>query len=1010
MTENEKSNNSEEREKEVITLKNTINKLENDLKTSQMKLKESKRNFDSLFELTNDAIFLIDLDGNYLSANQRAADLLGFDLSKITEISAYDSIVPEEHPNAYNKLLEVKGGGVLPIYERTFRKRNGVVFTAEVNLSIVRDDEGNDLYIQSIVRDISERKNFEFALKRDRTVFRDLALKVLETKDMIEFSKFALQYIIENFDLEFGTIRIFDEKEALLKPIAVYGLTKSMEENIIALSLKDKEYIASYILTSKKPIFEPDTSKARKLQNFRERLALYDIKSLIAWPLIDSENKVVGVIQLSSSKVKDFTAEDKILFESISQLLAIGLEKYLIELELSKVFDEQQQLFEIINLSPAIVFLWRNEKDWPVDFVSDNISEFGYSVEEFLDGSVNYRGLIHEEDVRKEGLSHELYQHKDSQYKFPLEYRIKNKNGDLRWIMEYSTPRTNNDGTITHYYGIIFDITNRKMNEYSLEKERKALNIIAQEAVKTDVINEFCESIITELTTTLEFEVGTIRLLNPEDNSLHLVAQHHRTGLFANMPTILPLENEETITTLVARTKDPIFSTTMLSPRLKKPMITRLLELGIKAHITYPLLDSKQQLLGTIQLVSTKSLNLQESDKIFFESIYKLLANAIERMLAQNELKASEEQFRTTVDTMTDGISIIKNRKIIYVNDRACEIYGYPKEEYLKLNASAFIAPEDKERYQHNKQEIIKNCSTYVEEEYWIIQKNGNRRCVKNRHQIFYDENNKPHTQYILTSDITERKIAEENIKKLNEELELRVERRTAQLKQANKELEAFSYSVSHDLRTPLRSIYGFSQALLEDYHKEIDSTGQDYLNRIKNASNRMGILIDDLIDLSQINRKTIKLKKFNLSKLSHEIIKEFKENYPERNVKVNIQDNLLVNADQTLLRVVMENLIGNAWKFTNKKEEAIIEIGSTFRDKEKIYYVKDDGAGFNIKYADKLFTVFQRLHSIAEFDGTGIGLAIVQKVISKHHGRIWAESEINEGATFYFTLHTETQ
>jgi len=1007
VTEKKELLKEKEQAKEIVTLKKKIAKLERDLQSSQWDYRESKKQFESLFELTNDAIIIMDLDGNYLMANMIASDLFGFKQSEVTSLTAFDFIVPEEQPDSYNRLQEIKQGEILPIYERTLRKKSGEIFTAEMNLSIVRDENGKGLYIQSIIRDISERKHLLSTLLRDRTVFHDLALRVLETKDVKEFCNYALEYLIKSLNFDFGTLRIQGEDKSIYEPLAIYGMKKSLEEQIQSVKSTDTKLIVSLLLKTKKPIFAPDATKSKTLKRYNDRLEKFNIKSLMAWPLSDSQNNIIGLIQLSSNKVKDFTDEDKLLFESISKLLAVALEKYITERELASIFEEQKELFKIINLSPAIVFLWRNESNWPVEFVSENVSILGYTVDDFISGNVNYRELIHPDDLRIEGSDGDLFK-KDYPYTYPVEYRIKNNENEERWILEYSIPRKNEEDKITHYHGLIFDITDRKMNEQSLIRERKALSIIAQEAVKTNEINLFCQSIIAELASTLDFDVGTIRLYDSADKSLHLVAEYNLKGAFGELPKALPLDSEKAMLSIVARNKVPIFSPTLAHPSLNKEILTRMMSLGVKAHITYPLLNSENNLMGVIQLVSNKNIYLRDSDKIFFESMHKLLATAIERMLTQNELIESESQFRTTVDTMSDGITIIHNNEVMYANDRACEIFGYPREEFMKVRTFIMIAPEDRERYLNDLQEMVAACKSFNELEYWIIQKNGNRRYINNRHHVIYNEVGKAIDIFILTSDITEKKIAEENLKKLNEELEQRVIERTVQLALANDDLESFSYSVSHDLRTPLRSIDGFSQALQEDYSDQVDATGKDYLHRIRNATKRMSNLIDDILDLSRLTRKKVNTEDVNLSDLANEIVKEFKTNEPDRSININIEKNLIVKADSTLLRTVMENLIGNAWKFTSKKEGAIIEIGSTFLNNETTYYVKDNGVGFDKTYADKLFTVFQRLHSTSDFTGTGIGLAVVQKVITKHNGKIWAESEVNQGATFYFTLHTE--
>ena len=226
----------------------------------------------------------------------------------------------------------------------------------------------------------------------------------------------------------------------------------------------------------------------------------------------------------------------------------------------------------------------------------------------------------------------------------------------------------------------------------------------------------------------------------------------------------------------------------------------------------------------------------------------------------------------------------------------------------------------------------------------------------------------------------------------------------TQQLQDSNKELEAFSYSVSHDLRSPLRSIDGFSLALIEDYDDQLDDTAQDYLQRVRKAAQRMGELIDDLLQLSRVTRAEFSITTVDLNSIAQSVIDELQTHEPERKVEFILEDQMLVQGDVRLLRMVMANLIGNAWKFTAKEENAQITLKS-LADKPDIYYIKDNGVGFDMRHADKLFGVFQRLHQVTEFPGTGIGLATVQRIIYRHGGQIWAESEQGKGATFFFTL-----
>ncbi len=221
----------------------------------------------------------------------------------------------------------------------------------------------------------------------------------------------------------------------------------------------------------------------------------------------------------------------------------------------------------------------------------------------------------------------------------------------------------------------------------------------------------------------------------------------------------------------------------------------------------------------------------------------------------------------------------------------------------------------------------------------------------------------------------------------------------------ANRELEAFSYSVSHDLRAPLRSINGFSQVLLEDCARELSEEGKDSLNRIVSAAERMGGLIDDLLKLSRVTRVEMRRAPVDLSRLAHKLVEDFRNAQPERKVEVVIADSLIALGDETLLGVVMGNLVDNAWKFTGRRDDGRIEFGATTYHGRTAYFVKDNGTGFDMTYAAKLFQPFQRLHSMRDFPGTGIGLATVKRIIERHGGRVWIEAEPDKGTTVYFAL-----
>jgi PAS domain S-box-containing protein len=340
---------------------------------------------------------------------------------------------------------------------------------------------------------------------------------------------------------------------------------------------------------------------------------------------------------------------------------------------------------------------------------------------------------------------------------------------------------------------------------------------------------------------------------------------------------------------------------------------------------------------------------------------------------------------------------------------------AYSGEELSKMNPLDFFRDDDKKSVEDNIREVFTKGESSVEA--YLKSKDGREFPYFFTGLLFLSGGKK----YIvgMGMDITDIKHAEEEIRKLNEELEKRVIERTEQLEAANnelqhravelealnKELEAFSYSVSHDLRAPLRGIDGFSQALLEDYGAKLDEEAKSYLHRVRKSSQRMGQLIDDLLNLSRVTRSAMQHETVDLSELAFAISREIQMTQPERKVEVIIAQGLSVRGDARLLTILLENLFGNAFKFTGKNPHAKIEFGIVKYEDNPVFFVRDNGAGFDMTYADKLFGAFQRLHSQTAFPGTGIGLAIAKRIIHRHGGRIWAEAEINKGAAFYFTL-----
>lgn len=388
----------------------------------------------------------------------------------------------------------------------------------------------------------------------------------------------------------------------------------------------------------------------------------------------------------------------------------------------------------------------------------------------------------------------------------------------------------------------------------------------------------------------------------------------------------------------------------------------------------------------------------------------KVTRDLTERMKANQAMKESEEKFRLMVEGVQDYAILMLDEKgfIASWNAGAERIKGWTPKEIIGRHFSTFYPAED---VKLGKPEFELEAATRegrFEDYGWRVRKDGTTFWANVIITALHDEKGKLRGFSKVTRDITDRKNAEEKLKRAYENLEARIEDRTKALQSANRELESFNYSVSHDLRAPLRSMDGFSQALITNYSDKFDDRGKDYLRRIRESAKRMGQLIEDILNLSKIARVEVNKSEVDLSQTAEKVVAELKTADPNREVRFDIEENITAYCDENLIRLVLENLLGNSWKYTSKDKSAHIQFGKTGGDGEAVYIVRDDGIGFDMSFVDKLFEPFQRLHTEQEFPGTGIGLATVRRIIFRHGGDVWAKGEVGKGTTIFFTLENK--
>lgn len=578
----------------------------------------------------------------------------------------------------------------------------------------------------------------------------------------------------------------------------------------------------------------------------------------------------------------------------------------------------------------------------------------------------------------------------------PLLLRWVRKDGETIWTEQRNTPIFNDAGELVALEGIARDVTEQVQAKEALIKNERFLQNVF------DAIQDGISVLDTDLNviqTNCWMEETYFQQMPLKDRKCYVVYQQRQSPC-PWCPTLRAIESGEPHTEIVP------------FPSPDDP--TGWIELS-----AFPLCDEQGDVIGVIEY----------------------LKDITERKRVERALWESEVKFRTLVDQAPEALFLHDlDGRIMDVNQATVERYGYTREQLLQMRAGAidpdYVEREDGGAFwrELRKQNLMRFEACHrrrdghifpVEIHLSAIEFGGEERILALANDITERKraeeqmwaaqtkleillNEAEQSRRALLSVIEDQKMAEEEIRKLNVELEARVRNRTAQLEAANQELEAFAYSVSHDLRAPLRAMDGFSAALLSHYGGQLDAQGQHYLERIQAASKRMDDLISDLLNLSRVTRREMSRQQVNLSGLAREIADELQAERPQRQVEFVIAADVHVQGDAHLLRVVLQNLIGNAWKFTGKRERARIEFGVLDASPTRphpVYFVRDNGVGFDITYADKLFVPFQRLHGMREFPGAGIGLATVRRIIARHGGYIWTEAAVDEGAAFYFTL-----
>jgi PAS domain S-box-containing protein len=602
---------------------------------------------------------------------------------------------------------------------------------------------------------------------------------------------------------------------------------------------------------------------------------------------------------------------------------------------------------------------------WELDVEADTITAsqralaiFGFEREE--PALEHWTGRIHPADRLR--ASQALRDAAAGLARYDIEYRIRVPGGGgLRWVMEQGVMIDADERRSGRMIGIVQDITTRKEAERALreseERFRAAFDHAAIGMVLTSLEGRLT-SVNSALCEMLGYTCGELA-------GKHFQEITHRDDLEAGREAMRAL----------------------LSGELSRVVFE-------KRYLR------KDGTIVWVQLLSAVLRGGTASAAGFITQVQDIT----ERRRAEEALRESQADLnRAQAVAHTGSWRLDVRRNELLWSTETHRIFGIP--EATPLTYELFLAcvhPGDRGLVDKSWQAGLQSGAYDIEHRIIV---DGRVKWVRERAELELDAEGRLRGGFGTVQDITDRKHAEEEIRRLNAELEQRVRDRTAQLEAANQELEAFAYSVSHDLRAPLRGVDGWSLALLEDYHERLDERGRQYLERVRSETQRMGVLIDDLLQLSRLNRAEMRRVEVDLTRLASQIAARLLEAHPGRRIEFDIEPGLKASGDAGLLEVALTNLLGNAVKFTGKRARAHIEVGKARHNGEPAFYVRDNGAGFDMTYAGRLFGPFQRLHRTSEFQGAGIGLATVQRAIRRHGGRVWAEAQPDRGATFYFVL-----
>ena len=957
---------------EIGELAHSFNDMAAQIQNTFSTLQASEERYRTLFNRVPVGLFRSSPMGEILDANPATVSILGYsDQETLLKTQTIHFYVDPQMRREWQALLE--NGDSVSNFETQFYRYDGKIIWVMINSQAIRDDQGQTLYYEGYLEDITERKELD---EKARSAQRQLM-------DIIEFLPDAT-FVIDNNHKVIAWNHAMEEmtgvpKEAMLGKgdytyaVPLYGSPGPILIDFVFPSAHQSDRVYNYI----KKIENTVTAEIHiPVLNGQKDIHLWGIAS----PLFDRDGHQIGAIE----SIRDIT-ERKHTERVQAAIYRIS--------EAAFATQNLDELYQSIHTIIGTLMPAGNFFIGLFDPITNQI-HFPYHVDEFdekwdpipPDGNLTGYVLQQEEPLLvtptmfKQFVQLGRVKRGDIDPVDWLGVPLKTQHGVIGvMVVQTYNPEVRlgevDKGILTFVSTqVAMAIERKRVQEALRESEQKLNNIIQGSPIPMFVINK--DHLVTHWNKALEecTQIKAEAMINTR--------QHWRAFYSAARPCMSDL--------LVEKSS---ISTWYNGKYNKSSLIPE----------AYQAIDFFPNLGNTGRWLSFTAAAIRDSAGSLIGAVETLEDITEEKKVAE-ALRESEERYRLLVETMHEGLIILNEREeITYCNQGIGNMLGYLPEEVVGWKVNTFFEGENedifKEQWQKRKE------GTHTSYEIAWTRKNGENVFTLISPETMFDKDGHFKGSFAVITDITDRKRAEEQIHLLNLELEKRVAERTAELELTVKELDAFSHTVSHDLRAPLRAMDGYSRILIEDFSEPLPAEAQKYLGLVVKNSRKMDRLINDLLMFSRTNRTPLKKRTIILKELVCEVLEDLKPLQEGRQIEIVMGDLPDCEADSDLLKQVFTNLLSNAIKFTRLRQQAVIEIGCQLENDQNVYFVRDNGAGFDMTYADKLFGVFQRFHSDKDYEGTGVGLSIVQRIILRHGGRIWAYSEVDHGTTFYLTL-----